>query len=122
MEKIRIGSETYQADVRHAGKTLSLTFEKTRIEEIVALLDENRTPEVTVLALNGTVKAIYRNHALTQLNAETIRGVMRVTAVLQTEEIEQTAASALQDEVNALKAENEMLTACVLEMSEMVYA
>jgi hypothetical protein len=47
---------------------------------------------------------------------------MRVTAVLQTEEIEQTAASALQNEVNALKAENEMLTACVLEMSEMVYA
>lgn len=122
MAKIRIGEAAYNADVRHAGKTLSLVFDNQRIEEIATMLDENRAPEVYVLAANGTVTAIYRNHALTQLSAETIKGVMRVTAVLQTEEIDQTAADELHNEVNALKAENEMLTACVLEMSEIVYA
>lgn len=122
MANIRIKDATYTADVAHAGKTLSLEFEKARIDEIAALLSEENAPEITVLDKSGRTQAIYRNHALTRVWTETIGGVTRVCAVMQTEEIEQTQADAMREQIEVLTAENEILTECVLEMSAIVYA
>lgn len=122
MAKIRFGDAVYMASVKHSGKTLALTFETARIEEIAALLSEERAPEITVLKADGRIDAIYRNHALTSVRAETVGGIATVCAVLATEDIAKSKADEMQEEINALKAENELLTACVLEMSERVYA
>ena len=122
MAKIRIGEATYTAEVRHSGRTLAVTFDNARIEEIAALLSEEQAPQITVLRANGTIEAIYRNHALTSVKSEVSGGKTKVCAVMTTEEIAVSKADAMQEEINALKAENELLTACVLEMSERVYA
>lgn len=122
MTKIKIGDAIYEAEVKHTRGTLALKFEKAQIDEIAAILNENAAPEIRVLKKDGTTQAIYRNHALTRVYTETMGGVHIVHADLQTEEIEQTQADALREQIAALTAENEMLTACVLEMSEIVYA
>lgn len=115
MAKIKIGAATLNAKVSHSAKTLSLTFEKTSIDEIAALLSEDNAPEIRVLDSAGAVSAIYCNHALVSVSAETIGGVRTVCAVMQTEEMEKTQADTLTEKVD-------MLTECVLEMSEMLYA
>lgn len=113
-EKIQIGATMLTAKVSHSGKTLSLTFEKMGIDEIAALLNEDNAPEIRVLDSAGAVKAIYRNHALVKVVAETIGGVRTVCAVMQTDEMEKTQADELTEKVD-------MLTECLLEISEMVY-
>lgn len=122
MAKIKIGETTMEACVRHAGDTLSLTFAKARIEEIASLLTETAAPEVRELTGDGQTKAIYKNHALTRVYTETTAGVPYVHAVLRTEILEQSEAEALKEQIASLQEQNEMLTACVLEMSETVYA
>lgn len=122
MDKILVKDTLYSAKVAHGGKTLSLTFEKMYIEDVAALLSENAAPEIRVMNADGTTKAIYKNHALVRLNTETVGGKLLVTAVMQTSEIEQGTAEELIEQITALRAENEMLTECVLEMSAVVYA
>ena len=122
MGKILVKDTVYDAKVAYGGKTLSLTFEKMFIEDVAALLSENTAPEIREMNADGTTKAIYKNHALTRLTAETVGGKLLVTAVMQTSEIEQGTAEALSEQITALRAENAMLTECVLEMSTLVYA
>lgn len=129
MSKIKIGEKIYEAKLKHSGGTLGLCFEKARIEEIAAMLTETSAPEIRELKKDGTTKAIYKNHALTRVYSETIGGVYRVNAVMQTEVIEQKEAEALREQltaanerIDAMQEESAMLTACLLEMSETVYA
>lgn len=129
MAKIRIGDTIYEAKLTHAGRTLGLCFTGMRLDEVAALLSEERAPEIRELGADGATKAIYRNHALTRVYAETVGGEQRVSAALLTEIIEQKEAEALREQLEAANAkiaalgeENAMLTECVLEMSQTVYA
>lgn len=128
MARIKIGEMEMTASLTHAGGTLGLAFEKARIEEIAALLDEEAAPEIREIGADGATKAVYKNHALTRVYTETVGGVRRVHAVMQTTVIEQKEAEALREqleaakkEIEAVKEENALLTECVLEMSEVVY-
>lgn len=109
MEKVKIGGVIYDAIVRHSGNTLSLMFENVRIEDVVSLLDENSVQEIAVLTPSGSVRDIFRNHALTQVSMETIGGVMRVTAVLHAERIARTEVEELRSQVEQLKAQVQAL-------------
>lgn len=107
MGKIRIGEATYTAEVKHAAGTLALKFENAKIEEVAAILDEDVAPEIRVMNKDGTTKGLYRNYALTRVDMEKIGGVRIVTAVLQTETIEQTEVDKLREEIAQLRRQLE---------------
>lgn len=122
MEKIRIGDTVMTAGVRCAGGTLSLNFPGARIEEIAALLTQDGASQIRELTAAGTTKAIYQNHALTRVYAETIAGTTYVHAVLQTEKIEKSEAEALREELAALRGRVDALSGQSALLSEKVKA
>lgn len=121
MQKIKIGDTVHEAVVRHNSELLSLEFKGVKIEEVAAMLHEECAPEIRVLKADGTTDAIYRNHALFRVTSERMDGVTRVVAVLNVQKVEQTQAEMMMEQISNLRAENEMLIGCVLEMSEVVY-
>lgn len=122
MARIKIDGLEMQARVAHSGDTLALTFDGARIEDIAQLLNEDDAPEIRVMNADGTTRAIFVNHALSRVSAETIGGCAKVTAVMQTSRIEQTEAQEMREAIALLEEENELLTECVLELSAILYA